>query len=1852
MLAQTTLLPTSVSGGTGTAADVQANDKTSYAVAKSAVASVGGFGTTSETISSVYLMLEYGVEAGYSGTNAIQVNGINTSIVPANGEGARAVFIDITGGSFSIDTSAEIDSMTVGFTNNHSGSGGAVRFDYVHVLVNPELPIHTPPTWFDEFDGTGPADPDYWWYEQGYQRNNEDQYYTSNNGWQEGGLFIIEAREEVVTDPQDGTFNYTSSSIRSKDRYSWQYGRAQIRAKVPALAGMWPAIWTVGDVGEWPYNGECDIMEYYQNKILANCAVGSGERWTAKWDASNRTMDSLLAVDPNWKNEYHIWTMQWDESNVRLYCDNILMNTIPQSWLVNNGSYGGSPDEPFKQPHSAWLNLAIGGNAGGDPSGTTFPQRYLIDYWRVWEGVTDNSAPTDIALSNGSVSENLPAGSVVGTFSVTDPDPAEVIRYSLVAGTGDTHNHLFSIPEFTSDSTDTCLLKTAAVLNYDNGATRSIRVRATDIEGATFDKVMTISVVPDADILVSTTSVDVAEGGTQTFDVKLRYLPASDITVHVSNSSGDADISILSGSSLTFTPTNGTTWQQVTLSAAEDGDVTNGVATILCEDPGATYASATVSATEIDNDNLSPEVEAGLAQTVYLSGSGGGASVTLGADVSLDASLEADTTNNIWDDAQGSWSPSIDPEVSFVEDAGSGYQGISKAYDFPGGLSGTGGLEGLGLQDMGLFEDTGTGRDRLPISLEIWFKPDASASYPAKGQVLWETGGGTGFGIFYDGTHVVAAHDSYQGAMSADVSGLTTEFIQVVVTYDTLATADSFSLYINGAHAATTSRDDPDMCGGDNAGLGKRGESNVGGAGGGDAETTSFDGQIAIFRSYYNQILSATEVQANYDAIAGELVEATLDASVTDPNGEPTTVSWTLVSGPGAVRFADASSVDTTASFGLPGSYILQLTADDGTSLPGSDQVEITVSAPPLTVDIAAAEISENGGSTTATVSRLSSSGELVVNLSSSDTGEATVPTSITILDGQTTSPSFNIDAVDDALVDGTQTVTITASASGHEDGTDTVDVTDDELAGPGFQVSAISGDTTEAGGTATFTVVLNTQPTAEVTIGLSSSDTSEGLPSPASLTFTDANWDTPQSVTVTGQDDAVADGDVAYGIVTGAASSSDGNYNGLNPADVSVTNLDNDFPGFLVSAISANTTENGGTATFTIAMNTEPTADVTVGIASSDSGEGTPSPASLTFNTTNWDTPQTVTVTGVDDSLDDGDVVYSIITAAASSTDSSYDGINPDDISVTNADDDFTLGVVAGTGGDSVTGGGVVDEDLGPYAITATAASGYSFANWSVTSGTASFADASSASTDVTASADATVQANFTPDTYVVTYHANGADSGTIPADQNKSHDIDLTLATNSGNLTRSGFTFTGWNTAADGTGTDYAAGATYTLNEPVTLYANWKEPSGITFGSATRISSNTNFNLSVFPGKARYSGDASGAFGDGTVEAYALAKNTALGGSYSEHQIGFYASGGTSITIDSYGGATTFADFDRGDVWTGSDPDTAAADYGGTTETISGGHEVSGTIDIANYQSGTVYVMLGSYEDPFDLSLTMSGSGQTPIAEAMPQIDPPPSRNIYVVEFTFDNAAKDYDSITYAYTGSTSGRARFMGVVVDGATAPSYSVTYNGNGSGGGTVPTDSNRYQGNDTVTVLGNTGSLTRAGYSFGGWNTAADGSGTTYKAADTFPITADTTLYAVWVEDFATWIANYEVGGLTGFSDDSDGDGLSNGIENYLGTDPSAHNAGITLGTVTPGVETTLTFTHPLNDSPAGDLVAAYTWAKDLATFHADGQTDADGTTVTFVQSPPSDGQVTATATVTGTVAPSIFVRIEVSQSGP
>jgi beta-glucanase (GH16 family) len=242
--------------------------------------------------------------------------------------------------------------------------------------------------WSDEFDVDGAPNPKNWNYEKGFARNEELQWYQPDNATVKAGLLVIEARKERVSNPnyKAGSSDwktsrqyaeYTSTSMTTSGLQSWQYGRFEMRARISTSAGMWPAWWTLGVSGEWPSNGEIDIMEYYKGNVLANVACGTSTRWTAKWDSSSKAVSSLGS---GWASNFHVWRMDWDDQKIDLYLDDTLMNSVALSSMLN-----ADGTSPFKQKVYMLVNLALGGVNGGDPAGTTFPQKYEVDWIRVFQ---------------------------------------------------------------------------------------------------------------------------------------------------------------------------------------------------------------------------------------------------------------------------------------------------------------------------------------------------------------------------------------------------------------------------------------------------------------------------------------------------------------------------------------------------------------------------------------------------------------------------------------------------------------------------------------------------------------------------------------------------------------------------------------------------------------------------------------------------------------------------------------------------------------------------------------------------------------------------------------------------------------------------------------------------------------------------------------------------------------------------------------------------------------------------------------------------------------------------------------------------------------------------------------------------------------------------------------------------------------------------------------------------------------------------------------------------------------------------------------------------------------------------
>jgi beta-glucanase (GH16 family) len=228
--------------------------------------------------------------------------------------------------------------------------------------------------WADEFNTNGAPDSANWGYENGYVRNHELQWYQKDNAVCRDGLLVIEARRE-----EKDVHPYTSSCLITKGRRTWKYGRFELKARIDISSGIWPAWWTLGVEKHWPANGEIDIMEYYRKMLLANiaCQDANGR---ARWFSERFNTDSMGGAA--WASHFHVWRMDWTKTSIALYIDDHLLNKVPLDSLTNRD---GSGFNPFTQPHYMLLNMAIGGDNGGDPAGTSFPGKFEIDYVRVYQ---------------------------------------------------------------------------------------------------------------------------------------------------------------------------------------------------------------------------------------------------------------------------------------------------------------------------------------------------------------------------------------------------------------------------------------------------------------------------------------------------------------------------------------------------------------------------------------------------------------------------------------------------------------------------------------------------------------------------------------------------------------------------------------------------------------------------------------------------------------------------------------------------------------------------------------------------------------------------------------------------------------------------------------------------------------------------------------------------------------------------------------------------------------------------------------------------------------------------------------------------------------------------------------------------------------------------------------------------------------------------------------------------------------------------------------------------------------------------------------------------------------------------
>lgn len=233
----------------------------------------------------------------------------------------------------------------------------------------------------DNFDVDGAPNPAIWSFETGRGTdgwgNNELQFYTDRpeNVVVQNGYLIITAQQEAF-----GGASYTSARLKTQNLFEQKYGRFEARIKLPLGQGLWPAFWMLGsniDQNGWPQCGEIDIMEYLGNSpttilgTLHGPGFSGGESISKTYTLRNSRFD----------NEFHVFGVEWGEDYINWYVDNALYNQITRKQVEEEGG-----EWVFDNSFFMILNMAVGGNLPGSPNAnTSFPQRMLVDYVRVYQ---------------------------------------------------------------------------------------------------------------------------------------------------------------------------------------------------------------------------------------------------------------------------------------------------------------------------------------------------------------------------------------------------------------------------------------------------------------------------------------------------------------------------------------------------------------------------------------------------------------------------------------------------------------------------------------------------------------------------------------------------------------------------------------------------------------------------------------------------------------------------------------------------------------------------------------------------------------------------------------------------------------------------------------------------------------------------------------------------------------------------------------------------------------------------------------------------------------------------------------------------------------------------------------------------------------------------------------------------------------------------------------------------------------------------------------------------------------------------------------------------------------------------
>ena len=759
-------------------------------------------------------------------------------------------------------------------------------------------------------------------------------------------------------------------------------------------------------------------------------------------------------------------------------------------------------------------------------------------------------------------------------------------------------------------------------------------------------------------VTVTPVTLTIDEGGSGSYTVVLDSAPADGRTVPVTVTVASDHTGVTaSPATLTFTTSNWDTAQAVTVSAAQDDDADDGTATLSHAVSGADYGANEVTADSVavtvTDDDVRGVTVTPTSLTIPEGGSGsytvvldtqptGNVTVTVTSDhtdVTAAASTLTFTTSN-WDTAQA-----VTVSAAQDDDADDGTATLSHT------VSGAD-YDGVTADSVAVTvtDDDTRGVTVTPTSLTI------------------DEGG--------SGSYTVVLNTQPTGDVTVSATVEPAAMLPMLTITTLTFTASNWDT----AQTVTLS-------------------------GGQDTDAVDETATVshAVSGADYDEVTAdSVSVTVIDDDVRGVTVSATsltideggsgsytvvLDTQPTDD------VTVTVTSDHTGVTVSPATLTFTEMNWSVAQTVTVSAAQDDDAvndtatlshAVSGADYDEVTADSvavtvtdnddPSVSLSSVAVAVSEDAGSVALTASLSQSSSEAVTVSYATANDTATAGTDYTAASGTLTiaagdtSGTISVSITEDGVDEDDETFTVSLSnpqnATLGSPASSTVTITDDDTRGVTVSPTSL---TIDEGGSGSYTVVLDSQPTGDVTVSATVEPAAMlSMLTVATLTFTASNWDTAQTVTLSGGQDTDADDETAT--LSHAVSGAD--YDEVTADSVSVTVIDDDTRGVTVTPATLAIDE-GGSGSYTVVLDTQPTDDVTVALTSDHTGV-TGSPATLTFTEMNWSVAQTVTVSAAQD--DDADDETATLSHAVSGADYGSNAVTADSVAVTVTDDDPSI--------------------------------------------------------------------------------------------------------------------------------------------------------------------------------------------------------------------------------------------------------------------------------------------------------------------------------------------------------------------------------------------------------------------------------------------------------------------------------------------------------------------------------------------------------------------------------------------------